>query len=104
MIMLVCSVYDKKVNAFASPFFVRSQGEAIRSFTDACQDGQTVFCKHPEDYLLFQIGEFDDGSGALRQPATGPVPLIEAIQCVKVLDLKPMKFEYKEMYSDGPKE
>lgn len=94
MRLLVCSVYDKKVNAFASPFFVRSQGEAIRSFTDACQDGQTVFCKHPEDYLLFQIGEFDDGNGALVQGSTGPTPLIEALQCVKVVDNAPIVADY----------
>ena len=86
MKLLVCSVFDKKVNAFMPPFFVRSQGEAIRSFTDACQDGAHVFCKHPEDYLLFQVGEFNDENGALLQPVTGVVALIEALQCVKLID------------------
>lgn len=60
---VVCSVFDSKVNAFSSPFCCKSRGEAIRSFTDACRDDSLPFKRHPTDYRLFILAEFDDQSG-----------------------------------------
>ncbi|QCQ84738.1 nonstructural protein [Blackfly microvirus SF02] len=64
MILQVFSVLDKAVLAFLPPFFVRSKGEAIRSFSDACQDKEHQFAKHMTDYVLMYLGEWDDKSGA----------------------------------------
>ena len=86
MIYLACSVYDKSIQAYLPPFFCRSQGEAIRSFTDACSDAQHQFCRHPEDYVLMEMFRFDDNTGAVEAPATGPTKLITAMECVKVVD------------------
>jgi len=63
MKLLVFAVHDTKVNAFMPPFTMRSRGEAVRSFMDAVSDGQSSFCKHPEDFALWSLGEWDDGSG-----------------------------------------
>lgn len=63
MILNVYSVYDKAVNAFMQPFYARSAGEAIRSFTDLTRDPQTNVARHPTDFVLFALGEFDDNSG-----------------------------------------
>ena len=38
---------------------------AIRSFSDAVQDQDSAFNKHPEDYSLWEIGEFDDQTGEI---------------------------------------
>ncbi|UDN67736.1 nonstructural protein [robinz microvirus RP_105] len=59
------SVNDKAVNAFLPPFFCRTDAEATRSFSQACNDPQHDFNKHASYYTLFALGEFDDENGVL---------------------------------------
>ena len=59
----VYAVYDKAVSAFLPPFYARSRGEALRGFTAACNDTKHQFALHPDDYVLYSLGEFDDESG-----------------------------------------
>lgn len=77
MKLLLCSVFDSKVGAYAAPFCARTKGEAIRSFEQACRDASLPFQKYPADYRLFLIGEYDDNIGSVRCPHT-PEPLIGA--------------------------
>lgn len=60
MIHQVFTVYDSKAEAYLQPFFSVSKGAAIRSFSDAINDSQSTIGKHPEDYILFALGSFDD--------------------------------------------
>lgn len=57
------SVYDKQVAAYMQPFYCRTLGEAIRSFTEAVNDPQKPFGKYATDYALHSFGHFDDNSG-----------------------------------------
>lgn len=59
----VYTVLDKAVGAFLQPFFARSTGEALRSFGDAVNGQSGPFSNHPHDFTLYQLGDFDDGSG-----------------------------------------
>lgn len=63
--LIAVAVLDQKVGAFSPPMFVRSRGEGIRSFLDACGDPKTSLHSHPEDYQLFVLGSFEDSTGAL---------------------------------------
>lgn len=54
------SVYDCKAEAYHQPFYMRSKGEALRSWQQAVNDENTTFCKFPGDFTLFEIGEFDE--------------------------------------------
>lgn len=63
MIMQVFSVHDKAVGAYLPPWYARSKGEAIRSFTDACNNKEQNFAKYSLDYTLVWLGEWDDSSG-----------------------------------------
>lgn len=83
MIYKIFSVYDKKVGAFMTPFFSRSKGEAVRSFTDACSDGQHQFVKHPEDYVLMALGEYDDQTGSIIAVDSAD-PVMSALECVSI--------------------
>jgi len=65
MIKKVFSVYDLKACMYLQPFFDGSSGSAIRAFGDAAQDGKCPIALHPSDYQLFELGTFDDNSGAL---------------------------------------
>lgn len=64
MNLKVYSVFDSKAEAYLPPFFVPKRAQAIRMFTSAAQDASHVFCKHAADYTLFEIGDFDDSTGA----------------------------------------
>lgn len=72
MILKVFSVYDIKAEYFSAPFFMNSNGEAVRAFKDLANDSSTTIGKHPEDYRLMCLGEFDNVSGDFNtsQPAS----------------------------------
>lgn len=78
----VFSVYDAKVEAFMAPFFCVTTGQAVRMFSDAIQDEKTNFCKHPEDFALFELGTFDDAGGQLHSNATAK-HVITALELAK---------------------
>jgi len=58
--MKMFTVYDSKAEAYMQPFFAKSTGEALRSFSDTCQDKNHIFAKHPEDFTLFELGTWDE--------------------------------------------
>lgn len=64
------SLYDSAVKAFATPIFLRSRGEAIRSFQAAVNgDGDSNIAKWPDQYTLFETGTYDDESGVVEMLA-----------------------------------
>lgn len=81
MKLKIFSVFDSKVMAFNTPFFQRSTGEALRAWSDAV-NGQEGFAKHPEDYTLFELGEFDDTDAKFELYST-PRSLGLAVEFVK---------------------
>lgn len=62
----IFTVRDTKAEAYMDPFYMASRGEAVRSFGDAANDTQHPFHKHPEDYVLFELGEYDLGSASFH--------------------------------------
>lgn len=77
MISQVFSIYDTKAEAYAPPFFMARPELALRAFRDLAADVQSQVNKHPEDYVLYLIGEFDDATGLLKA-AGQPVQLATA--------------------------
>ena len=63
----VYTVYDVASGAYMRPFFMQSDGQALRSFGDIVGDADHEIGKHPEDYSLFRIGTFDDNKGKLGE-------------------------------------
>jgi len=70
------SVRDNAIDAFLPPFFVRTVDEGVRAFGAALGDSQHRFVSHPDDYVLYSVGQFDDNSGLL-EPAE-PARLLSA--------------------------
>jgi hypothetical protein len=65
MKLVLCSVKDRAADAYGRPMFVPSLGVAIRSFSDEVNrqaDDNQLF-NHPDDFDLYEFGEFDDNSG-----------------------------------------
>lgn len=66
MILKIFTVYDSKVEAYAQPFLMQSKGAALRAFSDTANDKSTQYNKHPGDFTLFEIGEYDDSNAKLK--------------------------------------
>lgn len=56
-------VHDSKALCYGNPMVLKSPGEAVRSFTEVANDPSTVIGKNPEDFTLFEIGEYDERLG-----------------------------------------
>ncbi|QXP08637.1 MAG: nonstructural protein [Arizlama microvirus] len=56
------SIYDIKAESFMTPFFFPANGQAVRAFSDLANDKNTLVGRHPSDYKLCYIGDFDDDS------------------------------------------
>lgn len=82
MLLKIFSVYDSKVGAFMTPFFSRTNGEALRAFTEAANSSDHNFCKYAEDYTLFELGAWDDAKASFVLKET-PVSLGLAIEFVR---------------------
>jgi len=63
MIHSVLAVFDEKAEAFAQPFFQQSDVLAIRAFTAAARDPESLLYKFPRDYSLYKLGTYDDCAG-----------------------------------------
>jgi hypothetical protein len=46
-----------------------SIGAAVRAFGDLANDKQSAVAKHPSDYILFQVGEFNDAAASFSSLA-----------------------------------
>ncbi len=74
-------IYDSKANAFMQPWFLTQQGMAQRAFSDCVNDPDHNFGRHPEDYTLFDIGQFDDQNAKVEWNA--PKSIGNGIQYLK---------------------
>lgn len=60
--MKLLSIYDKQTG-FNPPMVHPSEGSAIRWFGEQCIDEKSPMNKHPNDFDLMVIGEFDEYKG-----------------------------------------
>jgi len=83
MVIQMFSVYDVKTKIFQSPFYAHNSGHAMRIMTDAVSKPDSQFGRYPEDFLLFEVGMFDDQSGLVLGSET-PQQVIAVSELVKV--------------------
>lgn len=74
MITKVFAVYDTKAVCYMNPFFMSTNGMAVRGFMSLVNDKNSTVSQYPTDYMLFEIGSFDDVKGVL-EPLIPPVNL-----------------------------
>jgi hypothetical protein len=86
MKLIAMSVHDAKGAAFVNPFFVPNEGMGARDFTACANDPDHAFCRFPEDYTLYKVGEYDTETGELV-PTFPPKHVISGVQA---LDLRPL--------------
>lgn len=59
------TLYDSKSETYAAPMAHSARGQAIRAFGDAVNKPGNTISDHPEDFTLFEIGEFDISTGEI---------------------------------------
>lgn len=65
MLLYAYSIYDTKALTYSPPFYAVAHGQAIRTVMDACADPNTNLGRHPADYTLYAVGQFNDANGEL---------------------------------------
>lgn len=68
----ICAIRDRQMDAFMQPFFIPALGLAIRSFQDEIKNPEGQMNKHPEDYELYHLGNFDEETGQFENLVPKP--------------------------------
>lgn len=63
MKLQIFSIHDSKAAAFLRPFCLPSDAHAIREVSEVVQNTSSTFSDYPEDFTLFNVGEFDELTG-----------------------------------------
>lgn len=79
--ILFC-IRDAKAVNYGPPFCKGARGEAERDFTTLANDEQSQLSKYPEDFDLFEIGEYDTNTGKLTSLDT-PKHMMKAVDVVR---------------------
>lgn len=75
----VLSIRDTKAAFYNVPLMVtNTTEEAVRSFGELATDSRTSIARHPEDYDLYEIGEFDDQTGVIAS-YDAPIHVMKAL-------------------------
>ncbi|AXL15215.1 nonstructural protein [Microviridae sp.] len=82
MMMKLFAVKDVKTEAYANPWCVRTEAVAIRGFAQACEDKETDWHKFPDDFSLYELGDYNPESGIINGHAD-PKRLCSASEFVK---------------------
>jgi hypothetical protein len=71
--MRIFAVFDVKTAVYGLPFFAPTIAAAVRSLGDAVKspDKTSDVARHPEDFRLYDLGEYDEVSGEVsaKKPA-----------------------------------
>lgn len=65
------TVFDLVSSSYGALFLAPTTGAAIRMFSDLVADADTLYGKHPQDFALYHLGNFDLSSaefGLLSPP------------------------------------
>lgn len=90
MKLLAFSLLDTKTGHFNTPFFMSHPGQAIRAIIDLGQDTNTTVGRHPADFVLCQLGTFDDQTGSFEQQVPVQLGTIASFLPVQVPGAMPV--------------
>lgn len=77
------AIYDNKASFFMTPWPARNEGIARREFASACANPESAMGKFPGDYVLYEIGEYNDNDGSVKS-AVPPVRLVDGVEAIQL--------------------
>lgn len=83
---------DTKTGIHHVPFFMSHVGQAVRAAADVGADLNTTIGRHPADYVLLEVGTYDDQNGVMM--ACAP---INHGSVVGFLDQRPRPLPYRSV-------
>lgn len=85
MILVVCSVRDSAAQSFMNPIFAHNRGSAMRSFRDEVNRSadDNIMNKHPSDFELFFLGEYDSDTGSFKL-VERPESMLRGVDCKEI--------------------
>jgi len=92
----IFTIYDSKAKAYLTPFFLHAEAMAVRVFADCINDSDHQFGKHPEDYTLFNIGEWSDEKAKFL--TNNPIAIGNGIEFIKA----PFEADQQQLFTDPP--
>lgn len=81
MLLYAYTLYDAKALTYSPPFFTTAHGAAVRMVMDLAADPSTSVGRHPSDYTLYCVGQWNDATGNLlpndvREHISDVLPLV----------------------------
>jgi len=73
------SFYDIKAQAFTTPFFLASRGQAVRAAIDLASDMSTTVGRHPADFHLNLVAVWDDQTGRIEPVAPESLGVVSSL-------------------------
>lgn len=70
------SVRDSATGVYQNIFQSPTNEAAMRDFGDLARDETTSVNKHPDDYILYRVGSWDDDTGTITREE--PIKLAHA--------------------------
>ena len=59
------SIRDSKADYYNQVITLKTVEEGVRAFGELVTDQRSMISKHPEDFDLYHLGEFDDQTGLI---------------------------------------
>ena len=79
------AIYDRASGVYDGPFPGISDGAMIREFGDQVKNTDSKMGKHPDDFTLFRVGNWNDGTGELIDQVSEK--LINGVEVLAVDDV-----------------
>lgn len=87
MKLQLCALKDLALDAYQRPFYAQTVNHAKRMFTDLMKDQQSEPAKHPEDFILYHLGIWDDHTGQ-TECQNPPVLLMRGLDAAGMTEIK----------------
>ncbi|AXL15235.1 nonstructural protein [Microviridae sp.] len=80
------TIYDNKAKVYNKPFYMLNNAVAERTALDLLADPNSELARHPEDFVMFFLGSYDDLKATFKLEKS-PVPLFRFHELQRLLDL-----------------
>lgn len=99
-VLQIFSTFDRKAQNYLGVFTVRSEAEAIRSFTEAVMTSETPISQYPADFDLHRMGSVDMESGEIT-PEYPPYPVVNGLVCLTQAHSERSRYQRLLQQPDG---
>lgn len=82
MELQLVAIYDKRAQEYSPPQAYVTLAVAERSFSDAVQNKESQLNRHPEDFSMQHLGNYNSETGIIYMKKEGPEHLFDATQFI----------------------